>query len=441
MERLTILKRIRSDDKLLSLPQVLSEILEESGKDSFSPESLARIILKDPSLTARILKMANSPFYHRLSEVKTVNQAVSVMGVTTVKCLALSSSVLRPEKIAKSSGVDPRKLFSHILSVASAAETIARAVHFKAVEEAFIAGLLHDAGVLFFVHHYPDLYRDVVTRNVRASSLIEAERQVFGIDHAEVGMHLAEVWRLPDYVSRAIVSHHSVATEDRTDLLQKIVGLATLLSGDRFSGWELGLEERLRALKSLSSQLSLDKEEVDRISTSLLSRTVEVAEYLGVDIGNVEDILVQANQEIWRSYLTMENLFKERQELSANLLKEERAKGAAEAKAIAMATLSHYLNNATMAIYGRSQLIRMMLRKGNHERLVEKLPGDLEILDQSIAKIVAVLEEMREISPIDESQFYNLSRGLNIDDRLEKRLEKMRRNGTWEAAVETAPAD
>jgi putative nucleotidyltransferase with HDIG domain len=441
MERLTIIKRIRSDDRLLSLPQVLSEILQEAGRDDFSPDSLARIILKDPSLTARILKMANSPFYHRLSEIKTVNQAVSVMGVTTVKCLALSSSVLRPERIVKTSGVDPRKLFSHVLSVASASEAIAQAVHFKAVEEAFIAGLLHDVGVLFFIHHYPDVYRDIVNKKVRASSLIEAERQVFGIDHAEVGMHLAEVWRLPDYMGRAIAGHHSVATEDRADLLQRIVGLATLLAGDRFSGWETGLEERLRAVKRLSSQLSLEKEKVDEISTSLLSRTVEVAEYLGVDIGNVEDILVQANQEIWRSYLTMENLFKERQELSASLLKEERAKGAAEAKAIAMATLSHYLNNATMAIYGRSQLIRMMLKKGSHERLIEKLPNDLEILDHSIAKIVAVLEEMREISPIDENQFYNLSRGLNIDDKLEKRLAKMRQSGTWEAVVETAPTD
>ncbi len=441
MDRLKIIKHIRSDDALFSLPQVLSEILHEAGKDDLSPDCLAGIILKDPSMTARILKMANSPFYHRLSEIRTVNQAVSVMGVTTVKCLALSSSILRPERVAEASGINPQKLFSHILSVASASEAIAQAVHFKAVEEAFIAGLLHDVGILFYVHHYPDSYRDIVAKKVRASSLTEAERQIFGIDHAEVGMHLAEVWRLPEYMGHAIAGHHSVVTAERADLLQRIVGLATVLAEDRFSGWELGLEDRLRAINILSSQLSLDKETVDDISASLLSRTVDVAEYLGVDIGDIEDILAQANREIWSSYLAMENLFKERQELSANLLKEERAKGAAEAKAIAMATLSHYLNNATMAIYGRSQLIRMALNKGRHERLIEKLPGDLEILDQSIAKIVAVLEEMRQISPIDQSQFYTLSRGLNIDDRLEKRLAEMRRSGAWEAVVEAAPVD
>ena len=106
------------------------------------------------------------------------------------------------------------------------------------------------------------------------------------------------------------------------------------------------------------------------------------AVHLGVDIGNIEDMLIRANQEIWKSYLTIENLFRERQELSRNLLLQERERGAIESKNIAMATLSHYLNNATMAIYGRSQLLRLMLKKGEHERLLEKLDNDLEVVDQ-----------------------------------------------------------
>jgi len=440
MDKLSIVERIRSNEKLLSLPQALSQVLQEVSKEDFSPDNLAAIILKDPSLTGQILRMANSPFYHRLSEITTVNQAVSVMGATTVKCLALSTSVLNPERIAGDSGLDTKAFFTHVLSVAAAAEAIAKALGMKNTEEAFIAGLLHDVGVLFFLHHHPREYGKIIRHQVRAKTLSEAEIEAFGIDHAEVGFHMAERWNLPAYIVTAIGNHHRCGAENDEPLYQNIVSLAVLLAGDHFSGYEMGIEERLSTIKVTSAELSLSKEQVDEISSSLLARTVDVADYLKIDIGNLEELLVRANQEIWKSYLTMENLFKERSELSASLLREEHAKGAAEAKTIAMATLSHYLNNATMAIYGRSQLMRLMLKKSQTDRIVESLPHNLDVMDQSIARIVAVLEEMREISPIDEMEFLDLSRGLNIDDRIAKRLDAMSEDGAWAADVEMAEA-
>lgn len=437
MNKIDILEQIRNNENLLSLPQVLSEILEEVGKDDFTADSLARIILKDPSLTGRILKMANSPFYQRVAEIKTVHQAVSVLGVTTVKCLALSTSVFNPDKIAVASGVDPKEFFAYSLCIASASEKIARTVSNTSPEEAFIAGLLHDIGILFLLHHYPDEFARIVRKEVPAESLIDAEIAMFGIDHCEIGYHLAETWRLPDYVTASIADHHKQRSDKATPVLQDILGLAVQLTSDRFSGFETDLEDRLQRINDLSAKLSLDKAQVDEISSSLLAGTIGTAEYLGVDIGNIEGMLIRANQEIWKSYLTIENLFRERQELSRNLLLQEREKGAVESKNIAMATLSHYLNNATMAIYGRSQLLRMMLKKGETDRLLEKLEGDLEVVDRSIEKIVAVLEEMREISPIDQQKYYTMSRALNIDDRIEKRLARMDADGSWASHVET----
>jgi len=439
MDKITIVEQIRGNEKLLSLPQALSQVLQEVSKEDFSPDNLAGIILKDPSLTGQILRMANSPFYHRLSEITTVNQAVSVMGATTVKCLALSTSVLNPDKIAKESGMDTRAFFTHVLSVAAASESIAQVLKMKNTEEAFISGLLHDVGVLFFLHHYPQEYAHIIQQQVRANSLSEVENEVFGIDHAEVGFHMAERWCLPSYITSAIGNHHRPPTENQEPLYQHIVSLAVLLAGDQFSGYEPSLEDRLRSIKEVSGELGLSQDQVDEISSSLLARTVDVAEYLKINIGNIEEMLVRANQEIWKSYITVENLFKERSELSASLLREERAKGAAESKTIAMATLSHYLNNVAMAIYGRSQLMRMLLNKGERDRLADGLPHDLDIVDQSIAKLVAVLEEMREISPIDEKEFYTLSRGLNIDDRIATRMATMSVNGSWSPDIKMDP--
>ncbi len=425
MNRVSIIEQIRGNDKLLSLPQVISEVLKQIGKGEFSPDSLARIILKDPPLTGRILRLSNSSFYHRLAEIKTVNQAVAVLGVTTVKCLALSSSILNIKKVARESGVDPKAFFSYVLSVASVSEKTARTIGFTSPDEAFIAGLLNDVGILFFLHHYPREYRQIIDKKVGAASLVEAEVEVFGIDHCEVGRHLAEVWNLPDYVSSSIAGHHRLTNLDEGNVLQNIIRLAVLLTSDRFSGYEMALEPRLTGINKLRTQLSMSKSQVDEVSCSLLSRTIDIADYLGIDIGNVEEILMKANEEIWKSYLTIENLFKERQELSEKLLKEERAKGAIESRNIAMATLSHYLNNAVMAIYGRSQIMRMLFDGGQRDKLLDEMPINLQTIDKAVQRIVAVLEEMKEISPIDHEKFDSVSEALNLDDRIEKRLARM----------------
>ncbi|MBN1211952.1 MAG: HDOD domain-containing protein [candidate division Zixibacteria bacterium] len=430
MEKIAVIDKIRKSNELLSLPQAISEILKEMNKPDFSADTLSQIILKDPSLTSRILKLANSPFYHRMAQITNVNQAVQILGVTTVKCLALSSSILNPEKIEKTSGVDTKVYFTSILTVATAAEKIARAVSYDAPDEAFIAGLLHDIGTMFFLHYYPERYRMIVEQKVRAKNLIDAELEVFEVNHAEVGYHLAQRWQLPEYITNGIREHHSFANLDNKETIENIIKLASLLANNNSSGFVMDLEERLDKINQISGVLGLKKEQVDLISSSLISYTIKQADYLGVDIGDIEEMITRANKEIWQTYLMVENLFKERQSLSRKLLNEERARGAIESKNIAIATLSHYLNNAAMAIYGRSQLMRMLYEKGKTDKVIEDLDSALNIIDKSIKKITAVVSEIKEISPIDKIEFYNMSQALNIDDRIEKRMQEMEKESS-----------
>ncbi len=159
MDKMTILEDISRNDDILSLPQALNELLKEIEKSNYSTESLARIILKDPALTSRILKLANSSFYQRFSRTTTVQQAVQVLGISTVKCMALSSSVFNADRFSKAAYVNTKHLFADNLTVAVAAEKIAKAAGVKASDEVFIAGLLHDVGVLYFINHSPDQYQ------------------------------------------------------------------------------------------------------------------------------------------------------------------------------------------------------------------------------------------------------------------------------------------
>ncbi len=425
MDKLKILEQIRTNSNLLSLPQVLSEIIRETAKEDFSSDRLGDIILKDPSLTGRILKMSNSSFYNRLSEIKTVHQAIAVMGVTTVKCLALSSSIFHPEKIEADTGVDAKKFFAYILSVATASKKIAIALEQKSPEEAFIAGLLHDVGNMYLMHYYPEKVVEIFNHSKSGKQINIVEKELLGLDHTEISRAISEAWKLPSDIIEAVSNHHD--TEVITDnITQNIVKLAILLTNDNFSGYEISIEERLSGISKLKECLNMTQEQIDDISSSLLVDTLEFAEYLSVEIGNIEEMLSAANKEIWKSYFCIEKLFKERQELTKNLLEEEHNRGAIESKNIAMATLSHYLNNSVMAIFGRTQLVRMQLEKNQEDVVCEKLPEMIDRIEQSVHKIVAVIEEMKDVSPIGQKKFDSMSKAMNIDDRIEKRLAMMK---------------
>jgi HD-like signal output (HDOD) protein len=425
MKKLAIIEEIKRHDDLLSLPQALSEILREIEKPDFGPDKLVRIVLKDPALTSRILKMANSSFYHRFSDISTVNQAVQVLGMTTVKCLALSTTVFNMARLDASTGMDTKRFFAYILSVASAAKRLAQMLSFRAAEEVFVAGLLHEIGTLFYLHHYPKDYRMVRARSTGMQNLLDAEVDVFGIDHCQVGYHLAKRWRLPEHICDAIGNHHSVADPVREISVKNILRLACLLNQDGGEVRPYDLESRLLQITRLAGALSLSTPQVNEVSSSLLSWTVSAATYLDIDIGSTEEILSRANRELWNAYSMLENLFKERQELSHKLLTEEHARGAIESKNIAIATLSHYVNNAIMAIYGRSQILRQACRSEDTHKLKTSLPTSLDVIDKSIRKIVAVLEEIKEISPIDDIAFYEMSKAMNIDDRIERRMTEL----------------
>lgn len=426
MDKLAILDQIQKSNELLSMPQSISEILREMEKPNYASDKLSGIILRDPSLTSRILKLANSPFYHRFSAIKNVNQAIQVLGSTTVKCLALSSSVLNPALVAKETALEVKTLFGSVLTVAMAAQKIARELDMKAPDEAFIAGLLHHIGVMFLVHHYPKQYRRIIAHETKARTLIDAEIEVFGIHHAEIGYQLAVRWHLPDYICEGIRTHHDFTTVKNADPMQNVIRLATVLVDDPLDTYGADLEQRITHVTRLRDELGLTQDQVSIIASSMTREAIDIAKYMDVEIGSTEELLMKANKEIWKTYLMVEHLFKERQELSTQLLKEERDKGAAMSKNIALATLSHYLNNAIMAISGRAQIVRKQLKKDSPADIIEKLPASLEVVERSVDKIRAVLAEMRDISPIDEVDFYDMSQAMNLDDRIAKRMDSIK---------------
>jgi HD-like signal output (HDOD) protein len=434
MKELKYVEKIKKGDSLLSLPQSLSQIINMVGKEDFSMNDLADVILKDPGLTSRLLKMANSAFYRQRSQIATVHQAVMVLGVMQVKCLALSASVFKTETLQTKYHLDIKEMFGHFISVALGCKMLAAAGGQESTEDVFIAGLLHDIGLVFFVHHFPDDYKEVLAKLEEYPNLVEAERAILGIDHAAIGKMLAEKWSFPASLTEAIGSHHQLPEKVDKVTTAHIVQLSELMNKPIFDARPRNLEKRLGAISHMTKLLKIERLKIDEISLSLLNETIKTAEYMGIDIGDPAEVLSRANKELFNSYQLLENLFRERQDLSQRILTEERRAAAMELKNIAMATLSHYINNAAMAISGRAQLIKLLREKGNIQDPEGKLESILEIIEKSVRKIMAVLYELRDLASLEDIEKYSESKAINIDDRIAERMSQIERDSEIMAA-------
>jgi len=428
--RTAVLSQLENMDEVFALPQVIMELLQLVDSEQTTAGKIASVVMHDPNLTAKLLKMANSGFYRRGLEIATVNQAVMVLGVSMVKCLALSAAIFRPsEDFPDSNSFDIRELYSHFLGTAIAARMIAEEAGFNKPEEAFVAGLLHDLGHLLLIKAMPEVQIGLLSEHAYDPDLTKKERDLYGLDHAELGEMIARKWNLPEAFQSAIGNHHRMISEPALSELNKldlIVLLADRLSGRAYAKGNRDIERHIQDVALVTSALDLQEELPGEIGLKLLSEIMEAAKFLGLDIGDPMVIVQRANRQLFESYSTIEALFKERQELSRRIIEEEYRIGAMRSKDIAIATLSHYINNAATIISGRSQLMQLMVKSGKLNDADGKLSEGLAVIDLSLTKIMAVLSELKALSDLDNVKFYNDSDAINIDENIRRRMEQMR---------------
>jgi len=208
----------RSIGKLPSWPAVALELLQSIDDENANAEALARKIAKDQALVAKLLRMANSSFYGLQSQVDSIQDAVVVLGLRSTRMLALSAAFTSSSGRTLAAGFDFRNFWRHSLATALCARALARQL--KAHEEnAFAAGLLHDIGRLVLASCFPRSLEAVLQHRAQLDChLIDAERTVLGMDHAQIGKVAAERWRFPAPLRDAIAGHHSVEQKDRHSL-------------------------------------------------------------------------------------------------------------------------------------------------------------------------------------------------------------------------------
>jgi len=306
--------RIRKYEGLPSLPAIAVQVLDLVRNSNCDIPQLARLISKDPALASKILRTINSSMYVRPNKIGKLTQALSLLGLQTVRVLVLGFSLVRNLKF-KNKGFKPLDYWRRAIYSATAALTLAQRIGLALQEEAFVASLLMDVGMLVLDDLVGDGYGRISERARGHSDLCKVEDSVLQTTHAQVSGLLAEVWGLPECLAVPMGAHHTPNTVEDPKLRE----LATVcyLAGrcaDVFVE-ESAAHAIVELRKFCQSTYSISEADCDALLNQISRRTAEIAPLFDVGLNtqiSYEEILKRANDSVIE--LTLASQARERQE-------------------------------------------------------------------------------------------------------------------------------
>ncbi|MBN9517606.1 HDOD domain-containing protein, partial [bacterium] len=281
-----VLAKVLDPDRLPTPPAVALQVVNAASRPDCKPADLVVLLGRDPALCGKLLKAVNSCIYGLGKPVATIDRAIVLLGLATVRSLALGLSLpaMRP-----SAGPDPRTKEYWMESVGGAiiARELAARCRLGNPEDALVAGLLRDLGSILLAQAYPQRWAALAEENPdgRLDDPVANEAEVFGIDHAEVSAELLLTWNLPRDVIEPVRHHHSP---------------------DRLAGAARAVADRARVLHLASQLVHLDAvvrnpawlgRVLDQAREFGLSRS-ELIAFLGAVVPKIEEFVRLVNQEI-----------------------------------------------------------------------------------------------------------------------------------------------
>lgn len=255
------LRRLSSVYNLPSVPFIIIEVSKMIDNPKTSASQLGSMISQDQGLVTKILTVANSPLYGIPKRVATIDFAIVILGFNQIKNIVIALSMMDTLKKIGDGDFKHKKYWVHSVMTASAAKRIADDLGYHFSGEAFTAGLLHDLGIPIIYKYFKSEYEEVVDAiNNKGYTHLEAESEMLGITHQEIGMYLLDRWNLPQSLAEAVAFHHTPGEAENVPELAALVHLADYMTHKLQLGnydWDSDMELD----KSIIETLKLGDEE------------------------------------------------------------------------------------------------------------------------------------------------------------------------------------
>lgn len=266
-----IAETVKKVTTIATLPEVTNQIIRTVEDPRSTASQLHKIVSHDPALVTRILKVVNSAFYGLPGQIGSIERAIVLLGLNAVKNLAVAASLGQLFRGAKlCDGFTPKDLWTHCIAVGVAARDLARQMKLPTADEAFLAGMIHDMGILVALQVYPEEVRRVCeAAKGDGKSFCELEREILGVDHQQLGMALAEQWKFPRSCQLVAGHHHRPgALSEQNRLLVTLVYVADTICCRSEHGFNLTALGQKLDMAELSG-IRLDPAMIERTAANL----------------------------------------------------------------------------------------------------------------------------------------------------------------------------
>ncbi len=236
-EKTTPEQLISNSFDLVSLPELYFQVDEMIGDPRYTADDIGEVILTDPAMTAKLLKIVNSAFYGLPAKIDTLTRAVTIVGMDELRSLILASSAIYEFNKIPNDLVDMSDFWMHSIHCGVIAKLLAKKGTVLHSERLFIAGLLHDLGSLLMYNKLPDQSREILSTTNGDRRLISGlEKELLGFTHADVSAAILEKWELSSALIESIKFHLNPGEAPNPVLEAHFVYLANLLSGVEENG-------------------------------------------------------------------------------------------------------------------------------------------------------------------------------------------------------------
>jgi len=222
-----ILKKIQDVTILPPIPRVLQEITQLFSDPSISARKIEMLIEKDPSLTVKVLSVANSPLFGLRRSVTNIGSAVLILGYQEIKSIVTSIKMAAVLKMKSDKYFDPDIFLNHSLITGILTQRMSKDLGFNFDGDGFTAGMLHDMGIVILHEHFSQEFSQIAEYAAQNKvPFLQAEYNTLGLSHQEIGEFLADKWSLPAVLSDVLQFHHRPGFSKENNFLTSILHLA-----------------------------------------------------------------------------------------------------------------------------------------------------------------------------------------------------------------------